>query len=68
MTLMGTNDMSFFEVIDPAFSQYVLGNAPVKRIAEGFDWVEGPVWFATLDAFYTQTYPTTVSCAGPTRE
>jgi gluconolactonase len=42
---MGTNDLSFFEVIDPAFSQYVLGNAPVKRIAEGFDWVEGPVWF-----------------------
>src|SRR6516164_2557435 len=42
---MGTNDTSFFEVIDPAFSQYVLGNAPVKRIAEGFDWVEGPVWF-----------------------
>jgi hypothetical protein len=37
MTLMGTDDLSFFEVIDPAFGQYVLGNAPVKRIAEGFD-------------------------------
>src|SRR5262249_52904229 len=23
--------------------------------------------WATLDAFYTQTYPTTVSCAGPMR-
>jgi gluconolactonase len=45
MTLMGTNNTSFFEVIDPAFRQYVLGNAPVKRIAEGFDWIEGPVWF-----------------------
>jgi hypothetical protein len=22
-----------------------MGNAPVKRIATGFDWVEGPVWF-----------------------
>ncbi len=38
--------MSFFEVVDPVFATYVLGNAPVKRIATGFDWVEGPVWFA----------------------
>jgi len=37
--------MPFFEVIDPKFSTFVLGNAPVKRIATGFDWVEGPVWF-----------------------
>ncbi|WP_159947544.1 SMP-30/gluconolactonase/LRE family protein [Rhizobium sp. 18065] len=37
--------MSFFEVIDPVFATYVLGNAPVKRLATGFDWVEGPVWF-----------------------
>jgi len=37
--------MSFFEVFDPAFGQFVLGNAPVKQLATGFDWVEGPVWF-----------------------
>jgi gluconolactonase len=37
--------MSFFEVHDPAFAAFVLGNAPVKRLATGFDWVEGPVWF-----------------------
>ncbi len=37
--------MSFFEVLDPRFRNYVLGNAPVKRLATGFDWVEGPVWF-----------------------
>ena len=30
--------MSFFEVIDPVFGRYVLGNAPVKRLATGFDW------------------------------
>jgi gluconolactonase len=40
--------MSFFEVHDPAFAAYVLGNAPVKRLATGFDWVEGPVWFGDL--------------------
>jgi gluconolactonase len=37
--------MSFFEIYDPLFGTYVLGNAPVKRLATGFDWVEGPVWF-----------------------
>ncbi len=37
--------MSFFEELDPIFGTYVLGNAPVKQLATGFDWVEGPVWF-----------------------
>jgi gluconolactonase len=37
--------MSFYEVIDPRFAAYVLHNAPVKKLAEGFDWAEGPVWF-----------------------
>lgn len=37
--------MSSFEIIDPIFGSYVLGNAPVKQLATGFDWVEGPVWF-----------------------
>lgn len=37
--------MPHFEVIDPAFGRFVLGNAPVKQLATGFDWVEGPVWF-----------------------
>lgn len=36
--------MTFFEVVDPIFASYVLFNAPVKRLATGFDWVEGPVW------------------------
>ncbi|MDZ4312287.1 MAG: SMP-30/gluconolactonase/LRE family protein [Cypionkella sp.] len=37
--------MSCFEIHDPAFGRFVLGNAPVKQLATGFDWVEGPVWF-----------------------
>ncbi len=37
--------MSFFEVNDPRFGSYVLFNAPVKKLATGFDWAEGPVWF-----------------------
>lgn len=37
--------MSFFQVVDPIFATYVMSNAPVKQLATGFDWVEGPVWF-----------------------
>ncbi|MEM7022865.1 MAG: SMP-30/gluconolactonase/LRE family protein [Pseudomonadota bacterium] len=37
--------MSEFDIIDPRFRSFVMGNAPVERIATGFRWVEGPVWF-----------------------
>lgn len=37
--------MSDVEVQKPAFNRYVLGNAPVEKLASGFRWVEGPVWF-----------------------
>ncbi len=37
--------MAFVETFDPLFETYVLGNAPLKTLATGFDWVEGPVWF-----------------------
>ena len=37
--------MAFYETIDPLFGSYVMGNAPVKQLATGFDWAEGPVWF-----------------------
>ena len=31
-------------VLDSRFARYVLFNAAVERVAEGFRWVEGPVW------------------------
>ncbi len=37
--------MEHFEIVEPEFGKFVLFNAPVKQIATGFDWVEGPVWF-----------------------
>ena len=37
--------MTCFEVHDPRFASFTMGNAPVKKLATGFDWVEGPVWF-----------------------
>ena len=49
--------MSFFEVHDPAFGAYVLGNAPVKCLSTGFDWVEGPVWFGDLGCLLFSDIP-----------
>lgn len=49
--------MTFFEVVDPVFSTYVLGNAPLKEIASGFDWVEGPVWFGDLNCLIFSDIP-----------
>jgi len=49
--------MPFFEVIDPSFETYVLGNAPVKQLATGFDWVEGPVWFGDANCLLFSDIP-----------
>jgi len=37
--------LDFCEVLTPEFGGYVIANAPLKKLATGFDWVEGPVWF-----------------------
>jgi len=49
--------MSFFEVIDPRFKHYVIGNAPVKQLATGYDWVEGPVWFGDANCLLFSDIP-----------
>lgn len=49
--------MSFFESFKPQFNTYVLGNAPVKQIATGFDWVEGPVWFGDANCLLFSDIP-----------
>ena len=36
---------SAVEVLDPSFAKYKLFNASVERLATGFRWCEGPVWF-----------------------
>jgi gluconolactonase len=38
--------METFEFTDPRFREFVLPNAPLEKLAEGFGWLEGPVWFA----------------------
>lgn len=42
---------------DPRFSRFCLGNAPLKRLATGFDWVEGPVWFGDADCLLFSDIP-----------
>jgi gluconolactonase len=36
------------EIVDPSFAKYRLGLAAVERVASGFRWAEGPVWFGDL--------------------
>src|SRR5687767_15521026 len=33
------------QIVDPSFARYRLGLAAVERLATGFRWSEGPVWF-----------------------
>ena len=49
--------MSFFEVVDPVFGTYVIFNAPLKKLATGFDWVEGPVWFGDANCLLFSDIP-----------
>ena len=34
-----------FERLDPAFDQLVAKDAQVEKLAEGYSWSEGPLWF-----------------------
>jgi gluconolactonase len=49
--------MTFFQTIDPLFGSYVLFNAPLKKLASGFDWAEGPVWFGDIGCLLFSDIP-----------
>jgi gluconolactonase len=49
--------MQGFEIVDPVFRTLVLPNAPLERLADGFRWLEGPVWFADHDCLYFSDLP-----------
>ena len=49
--------MSFYQAVDPIFETYVMFNAPVKKLAEGFDWAEGPVWFGDANCLLFSDIP-----------
>lgn len=49
--------MSFYTSQDPRFDRFVLFHAPLKRLATGFDWAEGPVWFGDADCLLFSDIP-----------
>ncbi len=49
--------MDGIEIIDPRFKAFVLPNAPLERLADGFRWLEGPVWFADQDCLLVSDLP-----------
>lgn len=46
-----------YEIIDPRFQTYVMGNATLEKLGEGFRWAEGPVWFGDLDLLLFSDVP-----------
>ena len=49
--------MKAYEVVDPRFLAFVLPNAPLLTLGEGFAWLEGPVWFADSDCLLVSDLP-----------
>ena len=46
-----------FETYDPRFATFVLFNAPLKKLAGGFDWAEGPVWMGDANCLLFSDIP-----------
>jgi gluconolactonase len=49
--------MDEIEIHDPRFRSCVLPNAPLEKLAEGFGWLEGPVWFADHECLLVSDIP-----------
>ena len=49
--------MDHLDIIDERFRRYVLPNAPLLKLGEGFAWLEGPVWFADHDCLLFSDLP-----------
>ncbi len=49
--------MDTVDIIDPRFRRYVLPNAPLEKLADGFRWLEGPVWFGDRECLLFSDLP-----------
>jgi len=49
--------MTGFDIRDPRFSHYVLGNAALEELATGFRWIEGLVWMGDAGCLLFQDLP-----------
>ncbi|SFQ22599.1 SMP-30/gluconolactonase/LRE family protein [Tranquillimonas alkanivorans] len=46
-----------YEALDPRFRDLIQPNAHLRRIATGFEWTEGPVWFADMQVLLFSDIP-----------
>src|SRR6185437_5900410 len=49
--------VSDYEILDSRFRSMVLPNAPLEKLADGFRWLEGPVWFADMQCLLFRDIP-----------
>ena len=49
--------MDGITIVNPRFNAFVLPNAPLEKLADGFRWLEGPVWFADLQCLLVSDVP-----------
>ncbi len=49
--------MDGFAIVDPRFRAFVLPNAPLMKLADGFAWLEGPVWLADQECLLFSDLP-----------
>jgi gluconolactonase len=49
--------MGCFDIVDADFRRFVIPNAPVRKLAEGFAWAEGPVWFGDMGCLLFSDIP-----------
>jgi gluconolactonase len=51
------SDRDGFVSFDPRFDHYVLDNAPLEQLADGFRWIEGLVWMGDAQCLLFQDLP-----------
>jgi len=49
--------MERYELTQVRFKRYVMPNAELEKLAEGFRWTEGPVWFGDRDELLFSDLP-----------
>lgn len=49
--------MDHFEIHDPRFARFILGNTTLEKLADGFRWIEGLVWMGDAGCLLFQDLP-----------
>ena len=49
--------MGLYEIADPKFNAYIVGNALLEKLGDGFRWAEGPAWFGDMNMLVFSDVP-----------